>query len=80
MVKPIHFQAYSLKQQLIMQMFLNITLIYMQSYYMYFIDLVSLEQYKIPTTFCAKYSFVKKKAGVACICMASFLFNTTGPG
>lgn len=64
MVKPIHFQAYSLiKQQLIMQMFLNITLIYMQSYYMYFIDLVYLEQCKIPTTFCAKYSFVRKRRG-----------------
>lgn len=63
MVKPFHFQAYSLKQHLIMQMFLNITLIYMQSYYKYFIDLVSLEQCKIPTRFCAKNSFVRKRRG-----------------
>lgn len=62
-----------------MQMFLNITLIYMQSYYMYFIDLVSLEQCKIYNVLC-KIQFCEKKAGVACICMASFLFNTTGPG
>lgn len=61
-----------------MQMFLNITLIYMQSYYKYFIDLVSLEQFKIPTMFCAKYSFVRIRRGS--MHLASFLFNTTGTG
>lgn len=57
-----------------MQIFKNITLINIQSFY--FIDSVSLERCKIRKTFCARYSFVRIRRGS--MHLASFLFNTTG--